>query len=140
MTAPITPEERIAWRDIATYREGEPYATVIPRLLDALDTAEKRAEHYRTQRDEWFEEESAEREKAEVERDDALAEVARLREEAARPAPEWDEDAVTEAVARAMYFEDCGVAPSAEIATGEDYEPFREYARIALAVVREHLP
>ena len=35
--------------------------------------------------------------------DAALAEVARLRAEAARPAPAWDEDAVVEAVAREVY-------------------------------------
>ena len=99
MTASITPDERAAMR--ARYPAGPIHESGllamgmralddVPRLLDALDTAEAEAKHYRAQRDEWFLMESGAREAAEAEvvllrtrirkaraqRDEARAEVA----------------------------------------------------------------
>ena len=122
--APITPDERAAmreryaadlpsaWdtsaaaharalRDLGTSARND-----VPRLLDALDTAE--------------------------------AEVARLRAEVARPAPAWDEEVVVEAVSTALHGDGCPEDPDeGESCACSDY--LRE-ARIAVAVVREHMP
>lgn len=87
----MTPEDRAF---IAAAR------TAVPRLLDALDTAE--------------------------------AEVARLREEAARPAPVWDEDAAALAV-----FERSHEPPFED--SEEGMRGAKRFVR-SLAVVREHLP
>ena len=96
-------------------------------------------------------------ERAEAEWDHARAEVDRLRAEArlanasahsaglalgarltARPAPAWDEDTVVEAVATALHGDGCPEDPDeGESCACSDY--LRE-ARIAVAVVREHLP
>ena len=79
-----------------------------------------------------------------------IDEVERLRAEVARPAPAWDEEAVVEGMARAVYpslFTD-GRQPlrvfgetrsDAELREGER-DVARERMRQALAVVREHLP
>ena len=65
----------------------------------------------------------------------AEAEVARL---TARPAPVWDEEEVVEAVATALHGDGCPEDPDeGESCACSDY--LRE-ARIALAVVREHMP
>ena len=65
----------------------------------------------------------------------AEAEVARL---TARPAPAWDEEVVVEAVATALHGDGCPEDPDeGESCACSDY--LRE-ARIAVAVVREHLP
>ena len=120
-----------------------------PLDLDALAAAEAEAKHYRAQRDEWFLMESGAREAAEAEvillrtrirkarhqRDEARAEVARL---TARPDPAWDEEVVAEAVATALHGDGCPEDPDeGESCACSDY--LRE-ARIAVAVVREHLP
>ena len=105
MSTPITPGERAAMREryAADLRSawdtsaaaharalrdlGTSARNDVPRLLDALDTAEAEAKHYRAQRDEWFLMESGARDAAEAEvvllrtrirkarhqRDDALA-------------------------------------------------------------------
>ena len=67
-----------------------------------------------------------------------VEEVKRLRAEVARPAPAWDEEAVVEAVATALHGDGCPEDPDeGESCACSDY--LRE-ARIALAVVRDHLP
>ena len=168
MTAPITPDERAEWRALADAATPGPWAVdgflapgpgdsftigpadgalayvqpvwadaefiaaaraAVPRLLDALDTAE--------------------------------AEVARLRERAARSArvvtwgdlidaalrsaPVWDEGSVTEAVRRAV----AGVVVNASNwprgaqagMLGRDLSaPIDAITAAVLAVVREHLP
>ena len=81
-------------------------------------------------------------ERAEAEWDHARAEVDRLRAEVARltarPAPAWDEEVVVEAVATALHGDGCPEDPDeGESCACSDY--LRE-ARIAVAVVREHLP
>ena len=145
----------------------------VPRLLDALDAAEADRDEARAaservreaaarcvadeaaeseltitrQRDRLrAREEQVRRLRAEVTRLHAL--VADLR--SARPAPAWDEDAVVEGMARAVYpflFTDdrqplrvFGETRSdAELREGER-NVARERMRQALAVVREHLP
>ena len=124
MTAPITPDERAAmreryaadlpsaWdtsaaaharalRDLGTSARND-----VPRLLDALDTAE--------------------------------AEVARLRAEAARPAPAWDEEATRVALVDAQLASVQQVMedgyPSIFVRSNEDA------ADVALAVVRDNQP
>ena len=65
----------------------------------------------------------------------AEAEVARL---TARPAPAWDEEVVVEAVSTALHGDGCPEDPDeGESCACSDY--LRE-ARIAVAVVREHMP
>ena len=70
-----------------------------------------------------------------------VEEVKRLRAEVAmtaRPAPAWDEEAVVEAVATALHGDGCPEDPDeGESCACSDY--LRE-ARIAVAVVRDHLP
>ena len=122
--APITPDERAAmreryaadlpsaWdtsaaaharalRDLGTSARND-----VPRLLDALDTAE--------------------------------AEVARLRAEAARPAPAWDEEATRVALVDAQLASVQQVMedgyPSIFVRSNEDA------ADVALAVVRDNQP
>lgn len=77
-----------------------------------------------------------------------IDEVERLRAEVARPAPAWDEDAVVEGMARAVYpslFTDDRqplrgeTRSDAELREGER-DVARERMRQALAVVRDHLP
>ena len=156
----------------------EPYTREYPKECNKRVAAENErdaalaeAKHYRTQRDEWFLRESGEREAAEADvvflrtrirkardqRDEARAEVARLREgaqvlrgwiaeheetimetsdaldearQATRPAPAWDEDAVVEAVRKDL--EAAGILPWTNGGA--------RIVRTALAVVREHLP
>lgn len=64
----------------------------------------------------------------------AEAAVARL---TARPAPAWDEEAVTEAVARTLHADACS---EHEYAWEPNAGTFRDQARAVLAVVRDHLP
>ena len=156
----------------------EPYTREYPKECNKRVAAENErdaalaeAKHYRTQRDEWFLRESGEREAAEADvvflrtrirkardqRDEARAEVARLREGAqvlrgwiaeheetimetsdaldearlaARPAPAWDEEAVAEAVRKDL--EAAGILPWTNGGA--------RIVRTVLAVVREHLP
>lgn len=159
MTAPITPDERAAMRERAEH--GNMLSpTHARRLLDDLDAAEAEVARLTppcdggcSYNDGPAEECSAHgRPVAEVwgivtevqrQRDEARAEVA-------RPAPVWDEDTVTEAVARAMFphfFTDdrqplrvfTETRSDAELREAER-ESARRKARQALAVVREHLP
>lgn len=156
MTAPITPDERAALRESALVLRDltDPttveltYIEYVPRLLDALDTAEAEVglqrERLRSR------ERAAGRLRAEVTR--LHAEVARLRAETLRAtaSPAWDEDTVTEAVARAMFphfFTDdrqplrvFGETRSDAELWEAERESARRKARQALAVVREHAP
>ena len=118
-------------------------AADVPGLVAEVERLRAESQRFYENRNLW----QKRAEKAEAERDVARAEVARL---TARPAPAWDEDAVVEDMARAVYpllFEDdrqplrvFGEARSdAELREGE-----RDVARVrmrqALAVVRDHQP
>lgn len=127
--APITPDERAAMRARHTtsrgaVQRGVASLTDVPRLLDALETAEAEAERLR-------------------------AEVARVEAERL-PAPAWDEAAVIEDMARAANprrFRD-NYTPSRGFGETRSDDELRECAREVerhkmrkvLAAVRENLP
>ena len=147
--APITPDERAAMRETvatldAAWEADDPtrplvtehatlallahVASAVPRLLDALDTAEEKIDRQRDRLR--AREEQVRRLRAEVTRLHAL--VADL-----RAAPVWDEDTVTEAVARRLHTDACS---EHDYAWEPNADTFRNQARGLLAVVREHLP
>ena len=113
--APITPDERAAMR--ARYPAGPIHESGLLAMgMRALDDVPRLLGAL----------------------DAAEAEVARLRAETARPAPAWDEEVVAEAVATALHGDGCPEDPDeGESCACSDY--LRE-ARIAVAVVREHMP
>ena len=144
--APITPDERAAMRETvatldAAWEADDPtrplvtehatltllahVASAVPRLLDALDTAEEKIDRQRDRLR--AREEQVRRLRAEVTRLHAL--VADL-----RAAPVWDEDTVTEAVVRALRAR-LPLTPEHEF----DATAYAQ-AHAVLAVVREHLP
>ena len=154
MTAPITPDERAAmreryaadlpsaWdtsaaaharalRDLGTSARND-----VPRLLDALATAEAEAKRLRAQRDEWFLMESGAREaaeaeaEAEAERDEARAEVA----------PSVVPEAAVEAAASAVRKERAFSAAAAFGVPMDDVPQCAEMiARAALTAALPHL-
>ena len=156
MDKQITTDERATMRKRARWG-GYTYPADVLRLLDALDIAEAEVERLRSHLGDCHcdknpattngpEEDCPQHgrpvaevwgivERAQAERDEARAEVARLR---AAPAPVWDEDAVKGALTAANL-------PHVLRTMSDGYPSVvvrdaDEAAEVALAVVREHLP